>query len=71
VTQDSDFGKLALLRGEPIIGIVFLRPGHFDAQFTIGTLESLLNSNPELRPPFLMVARRVGDRVTIRIRAVP
>lgn len=37
VTHDSDFGALAILRGEPVIGILFLRPGHIDPQFTIET----------------------------------
>jgi predicted nuclease of predicted toxin-antitoxin system len=28
ITQDSDFGTLAIASGEPITDIVFLRPGH-------------------------------------------
>jgi predicted nuclease of predicted toxin-antitoxin system len=31
LTHDSDFGKLAVAAGEPMIGIVYLRPGHIQA----------------------------------------
>lgn len=68
VTHDSDFGTLAIFQGEPVTGIVFLRPGHFDPAFTIGTLTTLLASNPELTPPFIVVTRRTGDQIAIRIR---
>jgi predicted nuclease of predicted toxin-antitoxin system len=70
VTHDSDFGTLAILGQEPFVGIVYLRPGHILADFTIGTLRTLLDQNPELTTPFLLVARRSGDQVHIRIRNV-
>jgi predicted nuclease of predicted toxin-antitoxin system len=70
VTHDSDFGTLAVLGQEPFVGIVYLRPGHILADFTIGTLRTLLDQNPELPTPFLLVARRSGDQVHIRIRTV-
>jgi len=28
VTHDADFGTLALLQKEPLVALVFLRPGH-------------------------------------------
>lgn len=68
VTHDSDFGTLAILQGEPIVGILFLRPGHIDSQFTIETLKSLLTSNPDVLPPFVVVAKRTGNIVTVRVR---
>ncbi len=70
VTQDSDFGTLAIMQGEPVVGIVFLRPGNLDPQFTIGDLASVLASDPDLTPPFIMVARRSGIQVSIRIRGI-
>lgn len=70
VTHDSDFGALAVLAGEPIVGLLYLRPGHFDPQFTIATIRSLLNADLDLTPPFIVVARRTGTTVTIRIRAI-
>lgn len=70
VTHDSDFGTLAILQGEPIIGILFLRPGHIDPQFSIETLKSLLASNPDISPPFVVVAKRSGNIVTVRVRHI-
>jgi hypothetical protein len=42
VTHDADFGTLAILQNEPLVGIVYLRPGHIDAQFTVATFQAVL-----------------------------
>lgn len=68
VTHDSDFGTLAILQGEPAFGILFLRPGHIDPQFTIGSLTTVLAADLDPTPPFIVVARRHGDQVTVRLR---
>lgn len=68
VTHDSDFGTLAVLAGEPIVGIVYLRPGHINPQFTIETIRAVLAVGRELSPPFILVAQRKGTHVTIRLR---
>lgn len=70
VTHDSDFGRLAVLQGEPVVGILFVRPGHFDPQYTIDTLIHLLSVDPDLTSPFLVVARRRAGRLDIRIRGL-
>ena len=70
VTHDADFGTLAILQNEPLVGLVFLRPGHIDPHFTMGTIGALLSADPEVTPPFVLVAKRSGNRVTIRIRAL-
>ena len=53
---------LAVVQGEPIIGIVFLRPGHIQAEFTIGTLDAVLRTDPDLTPPFILVAPSITTR---------
>jgi len=68
VTHDSDFGTLAIVRGEPVTGIVYLRPGHIDPRFTIESLRAVLDEVPEVTPPFIIVARRKGTQVSVRIR---
>ena len=68
VTHDADFGTLAMLLGEPVVGILYLRPGHIDPQFTIGTLSSLRANDPDVKLPFVVVARRSHDTVAVRIR---
>ena len=70
VTHDPDFGTLAILGGEPVVGIVFLRPGHINSQFTIQTLQTLLLADPDLVVPFLIVAKRSGTAVSIRVRSL-
>jgi predicted nuclease of predicted toxin-antitoxin system len=70
LTHDSDFGALSIARLEPLIGLVFLRPGHIDPGFTVFTLEAVFNLNLDLRPPFLLVAKRTGDNVKVRVRSL-
>jgi predicted nuclease of predicted toxin-antitoxin system len=70
VTHDSDFGTLAMLQGEPVVGLVYLRPGHIDPQFTIETLQTVIGIDPEVAPPFILVARRTASGVAIRIRQI-
>lgn len=70
LTHDSDFGTLAVMQQEPIIGIIYLRPGHILAQFTIDTLKTITNQALEVHPPFILVAERRGTRVKIRVRRI-
>ena len=39
--HDRDFGKLAIAAEEPFFGLLFLRPGHLDPDFTLATLRSV------------------------------
>ncbi len=68
VTHDRDFGTLAVLAGETLVGIVYLRPGHMDPQFTIETVDAALRKGPEVSPPFILVVERRDDRLRMRIR---
>jgi predicted nuclease of predicted toxin-antitoxin system len=68
LTHDSDFGTLAVAAGEPTPGIVYLRPGHIRASFTIRTLAALLNTRVDPVEPFLMVAEATSSGVRVRIR---
>ncbi len=69
LTHDSDFGTLAIANGEPIFGIVYLRPGHIRVDQTLGTLRALLTQNFDPAPPFLLVAKRTDTTVTFRLRS--
>ena len=70
VTHDADFGTLALLANEPLVGLVFLRPGHIDPSFTIATIRTVLGVDPDIWPPFIVVTKRTGGHVAIRIRSL-
>lgn len=67
LTHDSDFGGMAVF-GAKFTGIIYLRPGHIQADFTIKTLEAIRDNAPEVTPPFILVAERTGDTVKIRVR---
>jgi len=44
ITHDADFGTLAVLQNEPLVGLVYLRPGHIDPQFTMATIQAVLDT---------------------------
>ena len=67
LTHDSGFGGMAVF-GAKFIGIIYLRPGHIQADFTVKTLEAIRDNAPEVTPPFILVAERTGDTVKIRVR---
>ena len=67
LTHDSDFGGMAVF-GAKFTGIIYLRPGHIRADFTIKALEAIQDNAPEVKPPFILVAERTGDTVKIRVR---
>jgi predicted nuclease of predicted toxin-antitoxin system len=66
VTHDSDFGTIIFTKGEPFIGVLYLRPGHFDAVPHIQSISAILNSELALQPPFIMIAE--NTRITVKIR---
>ena len=68
ITHDRDFGTLTVARLEAFVGIVYLRPGHIDPQFTIESLRLIVAQDLELVPPFIVVAKRTANSVTIRVR---
>jgi predicted nuclease of predicted toxin-antitoxin system len=68
VTHDPDFGRLAILAGEPFLGIVYVRPGHISSQYVLQALDVLRQSNTEVEPPFLIVVDRREDIVRVRVR---
>jgi predicted nuclease of predicted toxin-antitoxin system len=68
LTHDRDFGRLAVMQRKPIQGIVLLRPGHIDPQFTIRTLQAVQAQDFNLSPRFVLVARQQRSQVHCRIR---
>ena len=68
LTHDSDFGTLVITQDEPFIGIIYLRPGHIRAQFTIQTLQTIDVQPLDVQPPFIIVAEQRDQAVQIRTR---
>jgi predicted nuclease of predicted toxin-antitoxin system len=69
MTHDSDFGTLAIRKGEHYTGIVYLRPGHISPSFVLDVLEALDTISLDTVPPFLVVAERKGEIVRVRVRS--
>jgi predicted nuclease of predicted toxin-antitoxin system len=68
ITLDSDFGTLVHKNKSNFLGIVFLKPGHFDFFYHIQTLQSILNVNPALEVPFMIIAEWGNTGIKIRIK---
>ena len=65
ITHDSDFGLLTIMKGQPFIGIIFIRPGDIQTLRTINQLEKFINAKIILKPQFMIVIQR--DKIRIRI----
>ena len=70
VTHDRDFGRLAMFAANHPPGIVYLRPGHLSTDFTIAMVVGLLEANPDVEPPFLIVAEQTTRGLVLRTRAL-
>jgi len=57
LTHDADFGTLAMHRGEPLTGIVYLRPGGRPPAQVMADLQALLEAEIDWRPPVIAVYR--------------
>ena len=68
LTHDSDLGNLAARVGEPMIGIVYLRPGHIEPREVVRQLDALRALEIDAHPPFVLVAERRGDAIRVRLR---
>jgi predicted nuclease of predicted toxin-antitoxin system len=53
LTHDADFGMLAVHRGEPITGIMYLRPGGRPPAQVIADVQSLLAAEIDWTPPVI------------------
>jgi len=68
VTHDADFGALAIRAGEPVVGLIFLRPGNISPLIVLQMLDAIEAEAPTVVGPFLAVAQRTGRTVRVRVR---
>lgn len=68
LTHDSDFGRLVFTESTFFAGIIYLRPGHFDPAFTIKSINAILQTDLDVKTPFILVAENIGSSVKIRYR---
>jgi predicted nuclease of predicted toxin-antitoxin system len=71
LTHDSDFGMLAIRRGEPFVGIVHSRPGNLPRGQVREMLDNLTVPDEGTQQPFIMVAERRAGVLRVRVRREP
>ncbi len=69
LTQDSDFGTMVYQESVDFVGIVYLKPGHFNANIHIETLTKLLQQKLKITPPFILIAENKTTTIKIRLRS--
>ena len=57
LTHDADFGTLAVHRGEPLTGIVYLRPGGRPPAQVIVDVQALMDAEIDWTPSVIAVYR--------------
>lgn len=68
VTCDSDFGTLIYKQHHPFLGLIYLRPGHFDYRVHVQSLQAILKISFVLEEPFIIIADWSDSGVKIRIK---
>ena len=68
ISQDSDFGKLIFQEKFPFWGLIYLRPGHYNYQIHIETLQALLDAQMNFECPFILVAEHHENVIKFRLR---
>ncbi len=68
LTHDSDFGQIIFKEHIDFNGVILLQPGHIQPQFTIQTLNAIINANLTLIEPFILVAEQKEHTIKLRIR---
>lgn len=68
LTHDSDFGKIIFAGELNFIGIIYLRPGHFNPDNTIYSLKAFFNTKRKISIPFIVSLEKYSEKVKIRIR---
>lgn len=63
LTHDSDFGRLAILDGRPLHGVLYLRPGDDPPDVVIAGLGPLLTADVDWSAPMIAVYGRGRLRV--------
>ncbi len=70
LTHDNDFGKIIFTTQIPFYSITYLRSGHFDGNFHISTLESILKHKELIQRGTIIIGHRLMDKIKIRIKQI-
>ncbi len=67
LTHDSDFGTLTIVNKQPFFGIIYLKPGHIEPQYTIDSVKAVLAIEHFVTPSIITV-RNTGTQIRVRVR---
>ena len=67
LTHDSDFGTLSIANQQPIFAIIYLKPGHIQPQFSIDSLNAILEME-DLNTPLIITVKNNTKNIKVRIR---
>lgn len=68
LTHDADFGRLMGVTGQPVIGVIYIRPGHISPLHVGRVIEAIEASDREVERRFVLVAELRDARVRLRLR---
>jgi predicted nuclease of predicted toxin-antitoxin system len=71
LTHDVDFGMLAIARGQPHTGIVYLRTGGLRVSELVEVVDATMALDEDLALPFIAVVTLRSGGIRIRIRPRP
>ena len=63
ITHDADFGLLAIMKRQPFIGIIYIRPGDIQPLRTISQLERFIEAKITVKPQFMIVIQKNKIRI--------
>ena len=63
ITHDSDFGLLAIMKEQPFIGIIYIRPGNIHASKTIHQFDKFIDTDIALKTGFMIVIQESKIRI--------
>ena len=71
ITQDTDFGNLIFTRNLQFYAVIFLRPGHHEADFHIPTLKVIFNHFfDKIKEGSIIIGVRNNDDIKVRFRLI-
>ncbi len=70
LTHDNDFGKIIFTNTVSFFSVIYLRPGHFDGNFHIPTLKSILKHKELITKGTLIIGQRTVRKIKIRIKHI-
>ena len=68
LTHDSDLATLVLREKRNVLGVVYIRPAHIDAAFTMETIRAVERTVGGIEAGFIVVGDRRGEKLRVRLR---